>query len=134
MQFINIAAFAICVVTNQVMAVAVAGPEVQELVARQGRPVAFNVAPQGAACGTGTTISCSPSTTSPCKGNFNPAQASIVVTEAAGNCHAALGRGILNFHSLVYSQLRVDYPKTPFCTGCWDVKVDCSPKTDGYNG
>ncbi|KAF8972066.1 hypothetical protein BDZ97DRAFT_1010231 [Flammula alnicola] len=90
MQFINIAALAICVLTNQVMAVAVAGPEVQELVARQGRPVAFNVAPQGAACGTGTTISCSPSTSSPCKGNFNPAQASIVVTEAAGNCHVSL--------------------------------------------
>ncbi|KAF8958184.1 hypothetical protein BDZ97DRAFT_1842953 [Flammula alnicola] len=90
MQFINIAALAICVLTNQVMAVAIAGPEVQELVVRQGRPVAFNVAPQGAACGTGTTISCSPSTSSPCKGNFNPAQASIVVTEAAGNCHVSL--------------------------------------------
>ena len=42
------------------------------------------------ACGSGTTISCSPSPGNPCKGNFSPAQASIVVTKAAGNCHVSL--------------------------------------------
>ncbi|KDR76835.1 hypothetical protein GALMADRAFT_156175 [Galerina marginata CBS 339.88] len=83
MQFINITAFVLCIFTGQALAVAVAGPEVQELAARQGRPVSFNVAPLGTSCGDGTTISCSPSPGSPCKGNFNPKQASIVVTKAA---------------------------------------------------
>jgi len=46
---LNIAALAIvCATANQVMAAAAPAPAVNELFARQGRPVAFNVAPQGA--------------------------------------------------------------------------------------
>jgi len=106
----DIAALAIvCATANQVMAAAAPAPATNELFSRQGRPVAFNVAPQGAcmypspalaltdvsnqtspACGSGTTISCSPSPGNPCKGNFSPAQASVVVTRAAGNCHLNL--------------------------------------------
>ncbi|KAL0571629.1 hypothetical protein V5O48_010322 [Marasmius crinis-equi] len=53
--------------------------------------VVFNVAPAGASCGSGTTITCfSPSPSNSCKGNFNPKQASIVVTQAQGNCHISL--------------------------------------------
>ncbi|KDR69474.1 hypothetical protein GALMADRAFT_160467 [Galerina marginata CBS 339.88] len=90
MKFIRITFLLTSVFTSQAIAVAVSGAEVQELAARQGRPVAFNVAPLGTPCGHGTTISCAPSPGSPCKGNFNPKQASIVVTEAAGNCHVSL--------------------------------------------
>ncbi|KAF9535549.1 hypothetical protein CPB83DRAFT_901254 [Crepidotus variabilis] len=52
--------------------------------------VSFNVAPAGTVCGHGTTITCTPSPGHPCKGNFNPKQASIVVTQAQGNCHVSL--------------------------------------------
>ncbi|KJA16860.1 hypothetical protein HYPSUDRAFT_46895 [Hypholoma sublateritium FD-334 SS-4] len=74
MQFISLAALTICTVASQVMA----------------SNVAFNVAPQGAACGSGTTISCTLSSGQSCKGNFSPKQASIVVTQAHGNCHVSL--------------------------------------------
>ncbi|KAF8875723.1 hypothetical protein CPB84DRAFT_1966705 [Gymnopilus junonius] len=90
MQVINLSALAISFFVNQVMGVALPGGGARNLVARQSRPVAFNVAPAGQACGTGTTIFCSPSPGSPCTGNFEPAQASIVVTEAAGNCQVEL--------------------------------------------
>ncbi|MCJ1316831.1 hypothetical protein MMC15_002152 [Xylographa vitiligo] len=60
-----------------------------ELVTRNG-PTAFNVSPKGVSCGSGTTIYCSGSG---CKGNFSPAQDTIVITEAAGNCHVSLYTG-----------------------------------------
>ncbi|KDR67412.1 hypothetical protein GALMADRAFT_216491 [Galerina marginata CBS 339.88] len=90
MQFIKLTALVVCAFTSRAMAAAVGGPEIQELSARQGRPVAFNVAPLRTPCGEGTTIFCSPFPGSPCAGNFDPIQASIVVTEAAGNCHINL--------------------------------------------
>ncbi len=42
------------------------------------------------ACGAGTTISCTLSSGQSCKGNFSPKQASVVVTQAHGNCHVSL--------------------------------------------
>ncbi|PPQ93594.1 hypothetical protein CVT25_005474 [Psilocybe cyanescens] len=74
MQFITVAALTICAVASQAM----------------GALVAFNVAPLGTSCGDGTTISCNLSPGQSCKGNFNPKQASIVVTHALGNCHVSL--------------------------------------------
>ncbi|KAF8871058.1 hypothetical protein CPB84DRAFT_1754179 [Gymnopilus junonius] len=90
MKFINLTALAICIFTGQAMGVAIPENELESLVARQGSPVAFNVAPLGTSCGHGTTITCVLSPGQSCKGNFNPAQASIVVTEALGNCHVSL--------------------------------------------
>ncbi|KAL0567453.1 hypothetical protein V5O48_014540 [Marasmius crinis-equi] len=53
--------------------------------------VAFNVVPVGVSCGSGATITCnSPSAGSPCKGNFSPKQASILVTQAQSGCHISL--------------------------------------------
>ncbi|MCJ1439266.1 hypothetical protein MMC27_008658 [Xylographa pallens] len=59
------------------------------LVARNG-PTRFTVSPPGASCGSGTSIYCSGTG---CKGNFSPGQSTIVVTEAAGNCHISLYTG-----------------------------------------
>ncbi|KAF8240482.1 hypothetical protein L208DRAFT_751115, partial [Tricholoma matsutake] len=42
------------------------------------------------ACGSGMTISCNLSPGQSCSGNFNPIQASIIITEALGNCHVNL--------------------------------------------
>ncbi|KAF8873372.1 hypothetical protein CPB84DRAFT_1753298 [Gymnopilus junonius] len=90
MKFTSITALAIYFFANQAMGAAVAGNELEGLVARQSAPVAFNVAVAGKACGTGTTITCVLAPGQSCKGNFSPAQASVVVTTAHGNCHVSL--------------------------------------------
>ncbi|KJA16898.1 hypothetical protein HYPSUDRAFT_206691 [Hypholoma sublateritium FD-334 SS-4] len=74
MQFISLVALTISAIAGQAIA----------------SNVAFNVAPLGTPCGDGTTISCNLSPGQSCKGNFNPKQASIVVTQALGNCHVSL--------------------------------------------
>ncbi|PPQ78253.1 hypothetical protein CVT25_011712 [Psilocybe cyanescens] len=74
MRFISLVALGAVFASNQVMA----------------NNVAFNVAPVGTACGSGTTISCNLSPGKSCKGNLNPKQSSIVITQALGNCHVSL--------------------------------------------
>ncbi|KAF9523886.1 hypothetical protein CPB83DRAFT_886604 [Crepidotus variabilis] len=87
-SFFAFVATALLALPNQASGAALG--DVQELEARQTRTVAFNVAPAGASCGSGTTIFCTTGSGGSCKGNFNPKQASIVVTQAAGNCHVSL--------------------------------------------
>ncbi|KAF8899749.1 hypothetical protein CPB84DRAFT_1847538 [Gymnopilus junonius] len=94
-MFINLAALAICVFVNREMGGAVAINDVQSLAARQVRPIAFNVAPAGQGeissfmwnghnnlllSGSRTIL----------QRRLHPAQASIVITETAGNCHVSL--------------------------------------------
>ncbi|KAF9526099.1 hypothetical protein CPB83DRAFT_498649 [Crepidotus variabilis] len=53
--------------------------------------VTFNVSPDRANCGRGTTITCTnPSSSAPCKGNFNPKQNVIHVTGFQSGCHISL--------------------------------------------
>ncbi|ORY14902.1 hypothetical protein BCR34DRAFT_585452 [Clohesyomyces aquaticus] len=56
-------------------------------LALAARPGQFNVAPSGVACGKGTTISVPDAGA---KGNFNPAQSTVVNLKVSGNCHISL--------------------------------------------
>ncbi|KDR68105.1 hypothetical protein GALMADRAFT_146591 [Galerina marginata CBS 339.88] len=90
MKLIEFTALAICLFASQTIAGPAAEVDAPELIARQLKPISFNVSPKFAPCGSGTTISCSASSTVSCKGNFNPAQQSVVVTRAAPGCHISL--------------------------------------------
>ncbi|KAK7450196.1 hypothetical protein VKT23_013079 [Stygiomarasmius scandens] len=60
--------------------------------AQQALAVSFlvSISTAGVQCGPGTTITCNPSPGNSCKGNFNPGQRCIKVTQAQSNCHISL--------------------------------------------
>ncbi|MCJ1476759.1 hypothetical protein MMC13_005428 [Lambiella insularis] len=96
-----------------VLAAPIAEP-VNDLVARASA-TQFIVSPPGVSCGSGTLITANPGN----KGNFSSGQATIVVTQAAGNCHVSLYTGS-NQSGSITERLNTDTTGTCVTTsGTW---------------